>query len=198
MNNSQKQDLLKWSHDFIVSKPIEMNYLDEYETFASSLLKHTRTLLLEYNTTFQWERKGNSRDGALTQKNLKEKIDNLNLLVKVVKIRKDVPFSSQIHTYFHELTHLICNHNNQNMNEGEILTTAQKEYVAETTAQALLHSFVGGMTVEQLESNEKWDATKYIESWVKAGTFSKKKIIEMFKQIEWSYNVISKQIKIQA
>lgn len=191
--DKRTQLLIDRYKEYIDSREVFFNYLEDYETFSSSILKHSRPILLEYNTAFNFERKGNNREGALTQKNLKEKIAGIHLLVKVVKVRKDIEFPLQIHTFFHELAHLVNNHNDQEMNHIS-LSTAQKEYVAEVTAQALLYSFVGGMKVEELPSNEKWDQSTYIYNWIKNAKFSDEKIDEMWKQIEFAYEKISNTI----
>gem|GEM_PF-2535839 len=152
--NKYERILLDKYEKYISSREIYFNYLSDYETFSSSILKHCRPILLEYNTSFAFEKKGNVREGALTQKRLNLKINDKELLVKVIKIRKDVDFISQIHVFFHEIAHLVNNHNDQELNLIR-LSTAQKEYVAEVTAQALLFSFVGGARVEELPYNEK-------------------------------------------
>lgn len=188
--NKTKQSLINWYIDYINEREIYFDYLSEYKTFSSSVLRHSRPILLEYNTVFNFERKGNNREGALTQKNLNEKVAGISLLVKTIKIRKDISFPLQIHTYFHELTHLVCNHNDQYNNEIS-LSTGQKEYVAEVTAQALLFSFCGGMLVENLPSNDKWDHSKYINNWVNASAFGKEKIKECKRQIQYAYEKIS-------
>ena len=194
MKEKNKIDFLLNKYiEFVNSTSTHMDYLSEYNTFSSSILKHTRPLLLEYNTTFQWERKGNTREGALTQKNLHKNVAGINLLVKVIKIRKDTEFLSQIHTYFHELTHLVCNHNDQQLNDYT-LTTPQKEYVAEVTAQALLSTFVGGIKIEEIPKTDKWDPKDYILSWIKSGKFSDKKILVMWEQINFSYEKIRNSI----
>lgn len=188
--DKQKQKLIDWYIDFVETREVYMNYLEEYETFASSILKHTRPILLEHNAAFNYERKGNNREGALTQKDLKQNVAGIHLLLKTIKIRKDIDFSLQIHTYFHELAHLVLNHNDQSKND-KVLSTGQKEYVAETVAQALLYSFCGGMVVGELPSNEKWDQEDYIAGWVRNSVFGKDKIKECHSQIEYAYNKIS-------
>ncbi len=191
-----KKELIDWYINFVESREVYMNYLEEYETFTSSLLKHSRPLLLEYNTVFNYERKGNNREGALTQKDLKEKVGGIHLLVKTIKIRKDIDFALQVHTYFHELAHLVCDHNDQDRNYTS-LSTGQKEYVAETVAQALLRSFCGGMEVNELPSNNKWDQSDYILGWVKQSAFGKEKIKECKRQIEYAYEKISTSLLIK-
>ncbi len=190
---SRVEELLKRSDEYINSREVYMNYLTEYEKFSSSILRHTREILLDKNTTFNFERKGNSREGALTQKDTKLRIGGRAILTKVIKVRKDVDFSLQLHTYFHELAHLINDHNNQTLNEG-VLSKPQKEYVAETVAQALLYSFAGGMHVSELPSNNKWDQSKYIEGWISKAKFSEEKIDLMWKQIEFAYEKVKDTI----
>lgn len=187
--DKNKKELINWYINFVESRKVYMNYFEEYKTFSSSLLKHSRPLLLEYNTVFNYERKGNSREGALTQKDLKQNVGGVHLLVKTIKIRKNIDFKLQAHTYFHELAHLVCNHNDQERNKTS-LSKGQKEYVAETVAQALLWSFCGGITVNELPSNEKWDQSNYILGWVRQSVFGKEKIKECKRQIEFSYNKI--------
>ncbi len=189
----KNKSLIDRSSKYILNSKIYMDYTIEYDSFSSSILKHTRQLLIDKNAMFEFERKGNNREGALTQKDTKLRVGGRPILAKVIKVRRDVEFVSQIHTYFHELAHLLNNHNNQSMNEG-VLTNPQKEYVAETVAQALLYSFVGGLTVDKLPSNDKWDQTKYIEGWISNAKFSEEKIDLMWKQIDFAYSVISVQI----
>ncbi len=186
------KELINRVEEYICSKEIYLNYIEDYETFASSILKHTRQILIDKNSVFNYERKGNNREGAFTQKDTKLRISGIPILTKVVKVRKDAPFVSQIHTYFHELAHLVNDHNSRT---NEItLSKPQKEYVAETTAQALLYSFVGGMKVKDLPSNNKWDQEIYIESWIRNAKFSEDKIKEMWRQIEFAYDLIKDTI----
>ncbi len=187
------EQLINKYKEYISSRDIFFNYLEDYETFSSSVLKHTREILLSKNTMFNFERKGNNREGALTQKDTKLRIEGRPILTKVVKIRKDAPFALQLHTYFHELAHLVNDHNNQSLNELT-LSTPQKEYVAEVTAQALLYSFAGGMLVEDLPSNNKWDQSLYIQGWIRKAKFSEDKIRVMWEQIEYAYNTIKDAI----
>ncbi len=191
--SSQKEYLIEKYKKFIDSKKIYFNYLIDYQTFSSSVLKHTRSILLDKNASFNFERKGNSREGALTQKYLNKRIAGIPILLKVVKIRKDVDFSSQLHTYFHELAHLVNNHEDQSSNKIS-LSTPQKEYVAEVVSQTLLFSFAGGLKVEELPSNNKWEQSLYISNWIKNAKFSEEKIKEMWKQINYAYDYISKII----
>ncbi len=190
---SRVDRLLSEHKEYILSRDIFFNYLEDYETFSSSVLKHTRPILLEFNTAFNFERKGNTREGAYTQKYMGEKVAGIHLKLKVVKVRKDAPFALQLHTYFHELAHLVNNHNEQHLNE-DTLSRPQKEYVAETVAQALLYSFADGMKIEELPSNGKWDHSKYVESWIKNAKFSDAKIDEMWRQINYAYDKISDAI----
>lgn len=186
-----EKELIKRYKKYISSHNIEFNYLEEFETFSSSVLRHTRPLLIEYNTTFHFERKGNKREGALTQREIRDiTIEGRSLLSRVVKIQRGIEFSLQIHTYFHELTHMINNHIEQEKNDIQ-LTTAQKEYVAEVTAQSLIYTFCGGMLVDELPDNGKFDQTTYIEAWINGAQFSKEKIDEMWRQIEFAYSKIS-------
>ncbi len=141
---------------------------------------------------FEFEKEGNVREGALTQKKLNYKIDNIPMFLKVIKIRKNIDFSSQIHTYFHELSHLVNEHEIKKNNNS--LSYSQKEYVAEVCAQALLYSFVGGSKISDLPSNNKWDRSNYIYSWIRNARMSDKKIDEMWKQINFAYNKISDSI----
>ncbi len=183
------QSLIKQYKEFVSTREIYFNYISDYETFSSSVLKHTRPILFDKNATFNFERKGNNREGALTQKDTKLRIGGRPILTKVIKVRKDVEFELQLHTYFHELAHLINDHNNQSLN-GTVLSRPQKEYVAETVAQALLYSFCGGMDVSELPSNNKWDHSKYIEGWIRKAKFSDEKIKVMWEQINFAYETI--------
>ena len=185
--------LIKKYESYISSRDVYFNYLEKYQNFSTSVLKHCRQILIEYNTSFEFERKGNVREGALTQKRLDLEIQNKPMLVKVIKIRKDVELISQIHVFFHELVHLVNNHNNQEWNEIN-LSLPQKEYVAEVCAQALLFSFVGGKYIYELPDNKKWDQSQYISMWIKNSKLSNNKIQEMWRQIEYSYDFISKSI----
>ncbi len=178
---------------YISTKEIYFNYLNDYESFETSLLPHTLEILDFFNTQFKFERRGNSREGALTQKKIRTSLGEIKILSRNLKIRKDINFINQVHVYFHELTHLVNNHNNQELNKIK-LSTPQKEYVAETVAQSLLYSFVGGIKARDLPSNYKWKQEEYIERWIKNAKFSDKKIIEMWKQINNSYEFISKII----
>lgn len=189
--NKRLDDLTKWYKEYIYSRDIFFNFIEGQNTFSNSVLKASRPILFSYNTIFQFERKGNNREGALTQKRINVFIDKKEILVKVIKIRKDTSFENQIHTYFHELAHLVNIHNKQ---IDIKLSTPQKEYVAEVVAQALLFSFCGGKKIDNLEENNKWDQKEYINLWIKNAIFSKKKIEEMQRQIIFSYDYISKVI----
>ena len=182
--------LIKEYREYISSRDIYFNYINDYKSFTGSLLKHTREILNDNDTLFNFERKGNSREGAFTQKRSGFDIDGKQILVKVIKIRKDIEFVNQIHVYLHELTHLINNHNNQELNDIK-LSTPQKEYVAETVSQSLLFSFVGGMLASELPPNNKWEQDEYITRWITNAKFSDKKIKEMWRQIIFSYNKIT-------
>lgn len=188
-----KNELLISYKNFVKKNNIYFNYLDKYEYFTNSVLKHTQSLLIEYNATFSFERKGNLREGVFTQKEIKNLINGQSGSIKIIKIRKDTLFISKIHTYFHELVHLINNHNNQELNKIK-LSTPQKEYVAEVTSQALIYSFCGGLLIENIPSNKKWDHTIYVKEWIKNAKMTKIKISEMWKQISFSYDLISKTI----
>lgn len=188
MLKSSTEYLIKKYEDFVFSREIYFNYLTKFDSFSSSILKHTIDILFEHNTTFHFERKGNKRDGALTQKVIKN--ENFRGSIKIIKIRRDVSFGSQIHIYFHELVHLINNH----YDFLSVLSTPQKEYVAEVTAQALMYSFCGGKKICELENNGKWEKEKYIERWIERARISKEKENLMWEQIENSYTKISKKI----
>ena len=191
------EHLLKKYKNYISTRHIYFNYLNEYDSFTSSLLNHTQRILDSFETTFSFERSGNSREGALTQKKIKSPLGEERVIFKMIKIRSDISFINQIHVYFHELTHLVNNHNNQEKNEIK-LSTPQKEYVAETVAQALLHSFVGGMKAKDLPPNNKWIQDEYIYRWIKNAKFSTKKINEMWRQINDSYIFIANEILIRS
>lgn len=173
---------------YVESREIYFNYVEDYETFSSSVLKHTRPILFEKNALFEFERKGNNREGALTTKTTNYKVAGVNIKSKKVKIRRDIDFVLQLSTYFHELVHLINDHNARG--SDAVLSSPQKEYVAEVTSQALMYSFVGGIKVEDFPSNNKWDHTQYIYNWIRNAKFSEAKINEMWNQIETSYNKI--------
>lgn len=188
---SRTELLLKRYKDYVSGREIYFDYTKDYEKFSSSVLKHTRTILFDNNATFSFERKGNSREGALTQKDTKLRIEGKAILTKVVKVRRDVDFVHQLHTYFHELAHLINEHNTHGR---LLLSTPQKEYVAETVAQALLYSFAGGLLIQDMPSNDKWDQSLYIENWIKRAKFSEDKINLMWEQIELAYDTIRDSI----
>lgn len=187
--DERKIKLLNKSREYIHSREIYFNYLSLYDSFETSVLKHTKEILNLFDTSFSFERKGNSREGALTQKKFKTKLGEEKIIRKI-KIRKDINLISQTHVFFHELTHLVNNHNNQELNDIR-LSTPQKEYVAETTAQSLMFSFIGGLKASDLPPNNKWNQDEYIERWIKNAKFSDKKIKEMWRQINISYDYIS-------
>lgn len=183
--------LIQRYNDYINSRDVYFNYYEEYDSFSSSVLKHTRSILFSKNTLFEFERKGNRREGALTTKTTNFKIGNVNIKSKKIKIRRDIDFRLQLSTYFHELSHLINDHNDRNENS---LSRPQKEYVAEVTSQALMYSFAGGLKVGDYPKNEKWDQNLYIYGWIKNAKFSDDKIEEMWRQIEFAYETIKDSI----
>lgn len=185
------EELIKRYEDFVKSRKIYFNYVEDYETFSSSVLKHTRQILFDNNALFEFERKGNNREGALTTKTTGIKIGGVSIKSKKVKIRRGIDFRLQLSTYFHELTHLINNHNDKKNN---ILSVPQKEYVAEVTSQALMYSFVGGLKVKDFPSNGKWDHSLYIYGWIRKAKFSKEKINLMWEQINDTYKLIAETI----
>ncbi len=186
-------DLLSQYKDFVSSREIFFNYVEEYESFSKSVLKHTRSILFSKNALFEFERKGNNREGALTTKVTNVKIGGVSIKSKKVKIRRDIDFTLQLSTYFHELVHLVNDHNIRTKHE-ELLSRPQKEYVAEVTSQALMYSFVGGIKVEDFPHNNKWDHTQYIYGWIRKAKFSDEKIRIMWEQINYSYNLIKDTI----
>ncbi len=185
------EKLMQQYKDYVSSREIYFNYVEDYESFSSSVLKHTRPILFSKNALFEFERKGNNREGALTTKTTGIKIGGVNIKSKKVKIRRGIEFELQLSTYFHELAHLINDHNDR---EDGILSRPQKEYVAEVTSQALMHSFVGGLKVEDFPSNGKWDHTQYIYGWIRKAKFSEEKIKLMWEQIEFAYDSIRDSI----
>lgn len=187
------EELIKRYKEFVETREIYFNYVEDYETFSSSVLKHTRPILFDNNALFEFERKGNNREGALTTKTTNYKVAGVNIKSKKIKVRRGIEFELQLSTYFHELAHLINKHNDQSMNEA-VLSRPQKEYVAEVTSQALMYSFVGGLKVEDFPPNGKWDQSLYIYSWIRKAKFSKEKIDVMWKQIEKSYEIIRDSI----
>ncbi|BDU67666.1 MAG: hypothetical protein TYPL_3190 [Candidatus Tyloplasma litorale] len=179
--------------NFVKNRKIYFNYSDLNKKFTSSILKNTRDILNEYNTLFSYEKKGNKREGALIKKPFNEKLKEIKIYKKTIKVRFDADFESKAHVYFHELGHLVNNHEDNNKNEIK-LSIPQKEYVAEVIAQALLFSFFDGMLVSQLKNNSKSNKEKYIENWIKNAKFSNSKIEEMWRQINFGYEKISKII----
>ncbi len=177
--------------EYVSSREIFFNYVEDYESFSSSVLKHTRPILFEKNALFEFERKGNSREGALTTKTTGYKIAGVNIKSKKIKIRRGIDFTLQLSTYFHELAHLINDHNDRDDNK---LSRPQREYVAEVTSQALMYSFCGGLKVEDFPPNEKWDHSLYILSWIRNAKFSEEKINIMWEQIETTYNKVKDAI----
>ncbi len=191
--NDRVNELLKQYKDYVNSREIYFNYVEEYESFSKSVLKHTRQVLFDKNALFEFERKGNNREGALTTKVTDVKIGGVSIKSKKVKIRRDIDFILQLSTYFHELVHLVNDHNIRSKTE-ELLSRPQKEYVAEVTSQALMYSFVGGIKVEDYPHNNKWDQTQYVYGWIRKAKFSDKKVKMMWEQINYSYEYISKTI----
>ncbi len=189
MNRTDK--LIKQYKDYVSSREIYLNYVEDYESFSSSVLKHTRQILFDHNALFEFERKGNNREGALTTKSTGVRIGGVSIKSKKVKIRRGIDFVLQLSTYFHELAHLVNNHNDRANN---ILSTAQREYVAEVSSQALMYSFVGGLKVEDFPSNGKWDHSMYVYGWIRKAKFSDEKIKIMWNQIEYTYDLIKNVI----
>ncbi len=183
--------LIKRYKEYVSSREIILNYVEDYDSFSSSALKHTRQILFDHNALFEFERRGNNREGALTTKSTGVKIGGVSIKSKKVKVRRGIDFTLQLSTYFHELAHLVNNHNDRNNN---ILSTAQREYVAEVSSQALMYSFVGGLKVEDFPSNGKWDHSMYVYGWIRNAKFSEEKIKIMWDQIEYTYNLIKNSI----
>ncbi len=183
--------LIERYKEYVCSREIYFNYVEDYESFSTSVLKHTRPILFEKNALFEFERKGNNREGALTTKTTGYKIAGVNIKSKKVKIRRGIDFTLQLSTYFHELAHLVNDHNDRNEN---VLSRPQREYVAEVVSQALMYSFCGGLKVEDFPPNDKWNHSLYILNWIRNAKFSDEKIDIMWNQIESCYNLIKDSI----
>ncbi len=194
MVNERVNRLLYMYKEYVSTRDIFFNYVEDYESFSSSVLKHTRAILFDKNTLFEFERKGNNREGALTTKTTGHKIAGVSIKSKKVKIRRGIDFTLQLSTYFHELAHLVNDHNDRDDNS---LSRPQREYVAEVTSQALMYSFCGGLRVEDFPPNEKWDHSLYIYSWIRNAKFSEEKIRIMWEQIEFAYNNIKDSILLK-
>lgn len=118
----------------------------------------TNSLLIEYNTSFFYQRKNCKKHGHFKKKT--NRITNISTYE--LRIEKEDNSASKIFTYVHELTHMINHHL-----DDKSITYAEKECVAHFVSLYYMDKY--SLTGELKRSNlsKKWNVDDYHLAWLK-------------------------------